>query len=93
MEEGSKNDDFVDLDLEKRRTKKQKAEQELLALENKTRERLGLNTFSSYKEFLEREAVDGEPSLDEEILIEAANVLSDFISKAYNPVVKLNKAS
>lgn len=88
-----KNDDFVDLDLEKRRTKKQKAEQELLALENKTRERLGLNTFSSYKEFLEREAVDGEPSLDEEILIEAANVLSDFISKAYNPVVKLNKAS
>ena len=49
--------------------------------------------FGSYQAFLDRENDKEEPDLDEEILLEAANVLSDFIQQSYKPVISMNKAS
>ena len=84
---------FLVLHLDKRIAQKEKAETELLALENGTRRKLGLPMFGSYQAFLDRENDKEEPDLDEEILIEAANVLSDFIQQSYKPVISMNKAS
>ena len=85
-------DKFFDLDIEKRRLKKEKAELELLAMENDFRKKIGLGTFESYQAFLDREENDEEPNIEEEILLEAANILSDFIEHSYNPVISMNKA-
>ena len=85
-------DKFFDLDIEKRRLKKEKAELELLTMENDFREKIGLGTFESYQAFLDREENDEEPNIEEEILLEAANILSDFIEHSYNPVISMNKA-
>jgi len=88
-----KEDLFLDLNVDKRRVKKEKAEFELLTIQNETREKLGLSTFDSYQAFLDREENPNEPDVNEEILFEAANVLSDFIVQSYEPVVSMNKAS
>ena len=88
-----KEDKFLVLDLDKRKAKKENAEIELLALENGTRKKLGLPMFDSYQAFLDREDNKEEPDLDEEILLEAANVLSDFIQQSYKPVISMKKAS
>ena len=84
---------FLDLNIDKRKASKEKAEAELLALENRTRKKLGLSTFDTYESFLQREENSLEPDVDEEVLIEAAQVLSDFIQKSYKPVISMNKAS
>jgi len=81
----------LDLNIDKRRASKDNAEAELLVMENDFRKKIGLNTFESYQAFLDREEAEEEPDIDEEILLEAANVLSDFIKYSYKPVVSLNK--
>ena len=87
-----KEDLFLDLNIDKRREKKEKMELELLTIENKTRKKLELPTFETYSDFLEREEEAEKPDLDEEILFEAANVLSDLIKESYNPVISMNRA-
>ena len=84
---------FLDLNIDKRKVKKEKAEFELLTIQNDTRTKLGLSTFDSYQAFLDREENPDEPDIDDEILFEAANVLSDFIVHSYKPIVSMNKAS
>ncbi len=80
------------LDLEIRKAKKENTEAELLTMENDLRKKIGLNTFESYQAFLDREEIKEEPDIDEEILLEAANILSDFIEYSYKPVISMNKA-
>ena len=87
-----KEDLFLDLNIDKRREKKEKMELELLTIENKTRKKLGLPSFETYSDFLEREEQAEKPDLDEEILFEAANVLSDLFKESYNPVISMNRA-
>ena len=84
---------FLDLNIDKRKVKKEKAEFELLTIQNDTRTKLGLSVFDSYQAFLDREENPDEPDIDDEILFEAANVLSDFIVHSYKPIVSMNKAS
>ena len=89
-----KEENFFDLNIDIRRAKKEKAEIELLNMENETRKKLGLSTFDTYQSFLDREEDQEEtPDIEEEILLEAANVLSDFIKQSYNPAAYLNQAS
>jgi len=83
---------YLVLDLEIRKAKKENTEAELLTMENDFRKKIGLNTFESYQAFLDREEVKEEPDIDEEILLEAANILSDFIKYSYKPVISMNKA-
>ena len=83
---------YLVLDLEIRKTKKENTEAELLTMENDLRKKIGLNTFESYQAFLDREEIKEEPDIDEEILLEAANILSDFIKYSYKPVISMNKA-
>jgi len=85
------DEEYLDLNIDKRRASKENAEAELLVMENEFRKKIGLNTFESYQAFLDREEAEEEPDIDEEILLEAANVLSDFIKYSYKPVVSLNK--
>ena len=87
-----KKDKFLELNIDNRKAKKEKAEVELLALQNDTRKKLGLSTFNSYQAFLERQENIEEPDMNEEILFEAANILSDFIQESYKPVISMNKA-
>ncbi len=82
---------YLDLNIDNRRASKEKAETELLTMENDFRKKIGLNTFDTYQAFLDREELEEEPDIEEEILLEAANVLSDFIKHSYKPVVSLNK--
>ena len=77
----------------RRRVKKEKNEFELLTIQNATRKKLGLPIFDSYQAFLDREENPDEPDVNDEILFEAANVLSDFIVHSYKPIVSMNKAS
>ena len=82
---------YLDLNIDIRRSSKENAEAELLAMENDFRKKIGLNTFESYQAFLDREEAEEEPDIEEEILLEAANVLSDFIKYSYKPVISLSK--
>ena len=82
---------YLDLNIDNRRASKENAEAELLAMENDFRKKIGLNTFESYQAFLDREETEEEPDIEEEILLEAANVLSDFIKYSYKPVISLSK--
>ena len=82
---------YLDLNIDNRRASKENAEVELLAMENDFRKKIGLNTFDSYQAFLDREEAEEEPDIEEEILLEAANVLSDFIKYSYKPVISLSK--
>ena len=82
---------YLDLNIDNRRASKENAEAELLAMENDFRQKIGLNTFESYQAFLDREETEEEPDIEEEILLEAANVLSDFIKHSYKPVISMSK--
>ena len=82
---------YLDLNIDNRRASKENAEAELLAMENDFRQKIGLNTFESYQAFLDREEAEEEPDIEEEILLEAANVLSDFIKYSYKPVISMSK--
>ena len=82
---------YLDLNIDNRRASKENAEAELLAMENDFRKKIGLNTFESYQAFLDREEAEEEPDIEEEILLEAANVLSDFIKYSYKPVISMSK--
>jgi len=82
---------FLELNIDNRKTEKEKKEAELLTMENDLRKEIGLNTFESYQAFLDREEIKEEPDIDEEILLEAANILSDFIEFSYKPVISMNK--
>jgi len=83
---------FLELNIDNRKTEKENKEAELLTMENDLRKEIGLNTFESYQAFLDREELKEEPDIDEEILLEAANILSDFIEYSYKPVISMNKA-
>ena len=83
---------FLELNIDNRKTEKENKEAELLTMENDLRKEIGLNTFESYQAFLDREELKEEPDIDEEILLEAANILSDFIEFSYKPVISMNKA-
>ena len=83
---------FLELNIDNRKTEKENKESELLTMENDLRKEIGLNTFESYQAFLDREEIKEEPDIDEEILLEAANILSDFIEYSYKPVISMNKA-
>ena len=83
---------FLELNIDNRKTEKENKESELLTMENDLRKKIGLNTFESYQAFLDREEIKEEPDIDEEILLEAANILSDFIEFSYKPVISMNKA-
>jgi len=82
---------FLELHIDNRKTEKENKEAELLTMENDLRKEIGLNTFESYQAFLDREELKEEPDIDEEILLEAANILSDFIEFSYKPVISMNK--
>ena len=82
---------FLELHIDNRKTDKENKEAELLTMENDLRKEIGLNTFESYQAFLDREELKEEPDIDEEILLEAANILSDFIEFSYKPVISMNK--
>ena len=82
---------YLDLNIDNRKSSKENAEAELLAMENDFRKKIGLNTFNSYQAFLNREEAEEEPDIEEEILLEAANVLSDFIKYSYKPVISMSK--
>ena len=82
---------YLDLNIDNRKASKENAEAELLAMENDFRQKIGLNTFESYQAFLDREETEEEPDIEEEILLEAANVLSDFIKHSYKPVISMSK--
>jgi len=82
---------FLELNIDNRKTEKENKESELLTMENDLRKKIGLNTFESYQAFLDREEIKEEPDIDEEILLEAANILSDFIEFSYKPVISMNK--
>ena len=83
---------FLELNIDNRKAEKENKEAELLTMENDLRKKIGLNTFESYQAFLDREEIEEEPDIDEEILLEAANILSDFIEYSYKPVISMNKA-
>ena len=83
---------FLELNIDNRKAEKENKEAELLTMENDLRKKIGLNTFESYQAFLDREEIKEEPDIDEEILLEAANILSDFIEYSYKPVISMNKA-
>ena len=83
---------FLELNIDNRKAEKENKEAELLTMENDLRKEIGLNTFESYQAFLDREEIKEEPDIDEEILLEAANILSDFIEFSYKPVISMNKA-
>ncbi len=78
---------WISLNIDKRKNKKEQSEQEILLLENQLRTELGLDTFHTYKEFLEREEDPRMIDIDEEILKESANILADFIDYSFQPVV------
>ena len=59
-------------------------------MENELRKKLGLNTFNTYKDFLDKDEEDKKPDIDEEILYEAANILTDFIDYSFKPIVTMN---
>ena len=46
---------------------------------------MNLNTYKTYKEYLNKE--EDEIDIEKEILIEAANILTDQISLSFKPIV------
>ena len=85
------NEKFLELDIEKRKLKKERIEADILSMENELRKKLGLNTFNTYKDFLDKDEEDKKPDIDEEILYEAANILTDFIDYSFKPIVTMNQ--
>ena len=82
--------EFLDLNLEERIKQKNKIEEFLLSNENDLRKKLNLPTFSSYKEFMDRDDDPDQLNVESEILGEAANILIDLIEIKNEPVFALN---
>ena len=83
--------EFLDLNLEERIKQKNKIEEFLLSNENDLRKKLNLPTFSSYKEFMDRDDDPDQLNVESEILGEAANILIDLIEIKNEPVFALNE--
>ena len=64
--------------------------QVLKLYENDLRKKLNLPTFSSYKEFMDRDDDPDQLNVESEILGEAANILIDLIEIKNEPVFALN---
>jgi carboxyl-terminal processing protease len=71
--------EWLELNLEKRKAIKDRAEKELLALENSLRSQMNLKTFSTYQEFQDREEDPDNISFDKKEINETANILIDLI--------------
>ena len=82
--------EFLDLNLVERIKQKNKIEEFLLSNENDLRKKLNLPTFSSYKEFMDRDDDPDQLNVESEILGEAANILIDLIEIKNEPVFALN---
>ena len=82
--------EFLDLNLEERIKQKNKIEEFLLSNENDLRKKLDLPTFSSYKEFMDRDDDPDQLNVEAEILGEAANILIDLIEIKSEPVIALS---
>lgn len=87
-----KKQKWISINLEDRKTKKEEYESIILSMENELRKKLGLNTYSSYSDYLDRdEDLIKQLDLEEEVLNEAANVMADFIHYSFNPAIILTK--
>ncbi len=86
MEEQEK-DLWLQLDIETRGEKKNDLENRFLVLENNLREELGLETYLTYQDFLDREEDPEDLNVESEILLESAHILSDYIEQSYNPII------
>jgi len=82
--------EFIDLNLEERIKQKNKTEEFLLSNENDLRKKLNLPTFNSYEEFMDRDDDPDQLNVESEILVEAANILTDLIEIKNEPVFALN---
>ncbi len=85
-----KDQKWISINLEQRKIKKEEYENIILSMENSLREKLGLKTFVSYTEYLDREDME-ELDIEEQVLKEAANVMADFISYSFQPAIILTK--
>ncbi len=83
--------DNLNLNLNFRKTQKNKIEEFVLANENSIRRELNLPTFSSYKDFKEREDDPEILDLDNEVLNEAANILIDLVELKNRSLIAMNK--
>ncbi len=83
--------DNLNLNLNDRKTQKNKIEEFVLANENSIRRELNLPTFSSYKDFKEREEDPEILDLDNEVLNEAANILIDLVELKNRSLIAMNK--
>ena len=83
--------DNLNLNLEIRKIQKNKIEEFVLTNENSLRNRLNLPTFSSYKEFMEREDDPAMLDLDKEVMNEAANILIDLVELKGRSLIAMNK--
>ena len=83
--------DNLNLNLNIRKTQKNKIEEFVLANENSIRSELNLPTFSSYKDFKEREDDPEILDLDNEVLNEAANILIDLVELKSRSLIAMNK--
>ncbi len=83
--------DNLNLNLEIRKTQKNIIEEFVLTNENSLRNRLNLPTFSSYKEFMEREDDPAMLDLDKEVMNEAANILIDLVELKGRSLIAMNK--
>ena len=82
--------ELLDLNLESRTKQKNNIETFLLSNENSLRNELGLPTFLTYKDFIEREDDPEILDIDEEILGEAANILIDLLELKNKPILAMN---
>jgi carboxyl-terminal processing protease len=73
------NKKFITLNLSKREQQKIIAEEEILAIENSLRLSIGLETYSTYQEFLDRDEDIDEINIDKIELNETAEILIDLI--------------
>ena len=85
--------EYLDLNLNKRQEQKNKIEKFLLSNENSLRESLSLPTYSTYKDFVEREDDPEILDIDSEILGEAANILIDLIEMKEKPLLALSSTN
>ena len=85
---------LLDLNLQSRVDEKNKIEQFYLSNENSLRVSLNLPTFSTYKEFVERDEDPDILNIDSEVLGEAANILIDLIEIKEKPLLaQIKRAS
>tara|TARA_Y100001970_G_scaffold121071_1_gene150159 strand:+ start:44967 stop:47045 length:2079 start_codon:yes stop_codon:yes gene_type:complete len=70
---------YIELNLGKRKQAKIDLENNLLLIENDFRSNLNLETYETYQEFLDREEDPETLNVNQNVLEEAANILSDLI--------------